>query len=157
VFTDPLLRNGLHKPVLLMRARMLQPLLSNGHSLHSQRLATGLYATIYKNLVHTSLETRYFPATKSSCFCFLEKQSLFTVRTIRNTETYSVGRMHSFCMLEQVIHRVPRVLLLQKTCHHSENRILCPRLQRTQKHVFYTRFCFSDSFYSYAIYASDVG
>jgi hypothetical protein len=47
VFTDPLLRNGLHNPVLLLCARMLRALPSNGRCLQSQLLATGLYATQY--------------------------------------------------------------------------------------------------------------
>jgi hypothetical protein len=48
VFTEPLLINGLHNPVvLLLLAYMLQTFPSNGRCLQSYRLATGLYATIY--------------------------------------------------------------------------------------------------------------
>jgi hypothetical protein len=49
VFTEKLLRNGLHKPlVLLLRACTLQALHSGGRCLQSNHLATGLYATIWK-------------------------------------------------------------------------------------------------------------
>jgi hypothetical protein len=49
VFTEPLFRNGLHNPVvLLLCACMLRALPSNGRCLQSHRLATCLYATIYK-------------------------------------------------------------------------------------------------------------
>jgi hypothetical protein len=47
VFTEPLLRNGLQNPVvLLLRACALWDLPSNDRSLQSQSLTTGLYATI---------------------------------------------------------------------------------------------------------------
>jgi hypothetical protein len=36
----------------------------------------------------------------------LGKQPLFTVRTIRNTQTHSVGRMQSFGMLKRAVHIV---------------------------------------------------
>jgi hypothetical protein len=36
----------------------------------------------------------------------LGKQSLFIVRTIRNTQIHCVGRMQSFGMLKQVVHIV---------------------------------------------------
>jgi hypothetical protein len=42
VFTDPLLRNGLQNPVILL----LRELPSNGRYLQSPRLATGLFATV---------------------------------------------------------------------------------------------------------------
>jgi hypothetical protein len=46
VFTEPLLRDGLHNSVvLLLRASMLRALPNNGRCLQSHRLATGLYAT----------------------------------------------------------------------------------------------------------------
>jgi hypothetical protein len=48
VFTEPLLRNGLHNPVvLLLRACMLRALPNNGRCLQTHRLATGLYVTLY--------------------------------------------------------------------------------------------------------------
>jgi hypothetical protein len=49
VFTDPLLRNGLHNIiVLLLCACMLRELPSNGRCLQSHRLAADLYAIILK-------------------------------------------------------------------------------------------------------------
>jgi hypothetical protein len=50
VFTNPLLINGLHYMVLLLRACMLLALPRNGRCLHSHRLATGLYATIFNGI-----------------------------------------------------------------------------------------------------------
>jgi hypothetical protein len=44
VFSDPLLRNGLHYNVVLLLHAMIA-LLSNGSCLHSHRVATGLYVT----------------------------------------------------------------------------------------------------------------
>jgi hypothetical protein len=35
-----------------------------------------------------------------------EKKSLLIVRTIRNTKLYSVGRMHNFSTLKQVVHTI---------------------------------------------------
>jgi hypothetical protein len=50
VFTDPLLRNGLHNPVVLvLRVCMLLALPSKARCLQSHSLATGLYVTIYTN------------------------------------------------------------------------------------------------------------
>jgi hypothetical protein len=47
VFTDPLVRNGWHNPiVLLSRACMLWALSNNGCCLQSHHLARGLYVTI---------------------------------------------------------------------------------------------------------------
>jgi hypothetical protein len=47
VFTEPLLRNGLHNPVvLLLRASVLQALPSNDRCLQSHRLTTGLYEIV---------------------------------------------------------------------------------------------------------------
>jgi hypothetical protein len=47
MFTEPLLRNGLHNlVVLLLRACMLRALPSNGRCLQSHCLATDLYATV---------------------------------------------------------------------------------------------------------------
>jgi hypothetical protein len=52
VFTDPLPRNGLHYPiVLLLRMHMLRALSSNGHCLQSRRLATRLYATVCNYII----------------------------------------------------------------------------------------------------------
>jgi hypothetical protein len=49
VFTNPLLKNGLHNIVVLsLRACILQALPSNGRYLQSRRLSTGLYATLSK-------------------------------------------------------------------------------------------------------------
>jgi hypothetical protein len=36
----------------------------------------------------------------------LGKQSLFIVRTIRNTQIHCVGRMQSFSVLKQVVYKV---------------------------------------------------
>jgi hypothetical protein len=36
----------------------------------------------------------------------LRKQLLFTVRTIRNIQIYSVSRMQSFSVLKQMVHIV---------------------------------------------------
>jgi hypothetical protein len=50
VFTEPLLRNGLHDPVvLLLRADMLLALPSNGRCLQSHCLATGLYTMLLRH------------------------------------------------------------------------------------------------------------
>jgi hypothetical protein len=47
VFTDPLPRNGLHNPVvLLLRACIARTLPSNSSCLSNHRLATYLYATV---------------------------------------------------------------------------------------------------------------
>jgi hypothetical protein len=63
VFTDPLLINGLHDiVVLLLRACMLQALLSNGRCLQSHRLTTGLYATEF-NGVYLSIVIIYSKGT----------------------------------------------------------------------------------------------
>jgi hypothetical protein len=43
------------------------------------------------------------PLQRSTCLCCLGKQSLFIVRTIRNTQIHCVGRMQSFSMLKQVV------------------------------------------------------
>jgi hypothetical protein len=52
VFTFPLLRNGLHNPVvLLLRACMLRTLPSNSRCLQSKYLSTGLYATVCSSLL----------------------------------------------------------------------------------------------------------
>jgi hypothetical protein len=49
VFTDPLLRNGLHIPVvILLRACMLRTLPSKSRCLHSHCLARGLYTIIFQ-------------------------------------------------------------------------------------------------------------
>jgi hypothetical protein len=48
VFTEPLLRNGLHNPVvLLLSACMLRALHSNGRCLQSYLSATGPYTTLF--------------------------------------------------------------------------------------------------------------
>jgi hypothetical protein len=47
VFSDPVLRNALHNPiVLLLLACMLRALPSNGCCLQKHRLTTGLFANI---------------------------------------------------------------------------------------------------------------
>jgi hypothetical protein len=52
MFTEPLLRNGLNNPVIiLLRACMFWALPSNCRCLQSHRLATGLYATILYVLI----------------------------------------------------------------------------------------------------------
>jgi hypothetical protein len=51
---------------------------------------------------------------------YLEKQSPFIVRTIRNTQIHCVGRMQSFSVLKRVVHIVTTGLLRVKL---SE---LCP-------------------------------
>jgi hypothetical protein len=52
VVTEPLLRNRLQKPViLLLRACVLRVLPSNDRCLQSQRLVTGLYATIEIDII----------------------------------------------------------------------------------------------------------
>jgi hypothetical protein len=43
VFTEPLLRNGLHNPIVLL----LRALSGNGRYLQSHRLAMGLYVTTF--------------------------------------------------------------------------------------------------------------
>jgi hypothetical protein len=56
VFANPLLRNGLHNPVLLLlRACMLRVFPSNGRYLQSHRLATGLHAKISLNDLDANL------------------------------------------------------------------------------------------------------
>jgi hypothetical protein len=42
----------------------------------------------YKWWVRTSQETHYVSAIETNCWCCFRKQSLFTVRTIRNTNTF---------------------------------------------------------------------
>jgi hypothetical protein len=55
VFTEPLFRNGLHYPVvLLLQACMLRALLNNGRCIQNHRLETVLYATL-SNFVACSL------------------------------------------------------------------------------------------------------
>jgi hypothetical protein len=57
VFTDSLLRNALHNPiVVLLRVCMLRTLPSNGRWLPSHCLARGLYATIF----HAFYESKAF-------------------------------------------------------------------------------------------------
>jgi hypothetical protein len=50
--------------------------------------------------VRTSQETHYASATESNRLMLLGKQSLFTVRTIRNTQIQCVGRMWDFYYVE---------------------------------------------------------
>jgi hypothetical protein len=51
VFTEPLLRNGLHNPVVIfLRTCMSRASPSNGRCLQSHRLATGLYSTVSKQI-----------------------------------------------------------------------------------------------------------
>jgi hypothetical protein len=58
------------------------------------------------NLVHTSQETHYVSTTKLNRLVLFSVKSLFIVRTIRNIQIRSVGRMQSFYMLKQVAHIV---------------------------------------------------
>jgi hypothetical protein len=46
------------------------------------------------------------PVQSPTGSCCLAKQSLFIVRTIRNTQTHSMDRMQSFSMLKQMVHIV---------------------------------------------------
>jgi hypothetical protein len=59
--------------LLLLRACMLRPLPSNGHCLQSHRLATGLYATIFRWNIFDQL----------SGYCLLFKKHLREVRSFR--------------------------------------------------------------------------
>jgi hypothetical protein len=63
VFTEPLLRNGLHNTiVLLLRACMLRALHSNGRCLQSHRLIRGLYATILSSHLCLRPPSSLFPS-----------------------------------------------------------------------------------------------
>jgi hypothetical protein len=64
------------------------------------------FQIIYKNSVRTSQETHYVSATKPNRLMLLGKQSLFTVKTIRNTQIHFVGRMRSFSVLKPVVRIV---------------------------------------------------
>jgi hypothetical protein len=46
------------------------------------------------------------PLRSPTGYCCLGKQSLFIVRTTRNTQIHSVDRMQSFSVLKQVVHIV---------------------------------------------------
>jgi hypothetical protein len=82
VFTDPLPRNELHNPILLLWA-----LPSNGCCLHSYHLPTGLYSTlyityvIYTRRVCLGWYSRSWPKSCSSCY----NGSLVTWTVIRLT------------------------------------------------------------------------
>jgi hypothetical protein len=71
---------------------------------------------IYKNLVCTSQETYYGTLQRPTGQCSLGKESLFIVRTIRNTQTQSVGRLQSSGILKRVLHIV--------TCYRNYRRVL---------------------------------
>jgi hypothetical protein len=46
------------------------------------------------------------PLQSPTRYCCLGKQSLFIVRTIRNTQIHSVGRMQSFSMVNKMVYTV---------------------------------------------------
>jgi hypothetical protein len=67
-----------------------------------------LYNIIYKITVRTSQETHYFSTKKPNwVMLFRETLAVFIVRTVRNTQILSVGRVHRFKMLNQVAHMKP--------------------------------------------------
>jgi hypothetical protein len=55
---------------------------------------------MFKTQILTSHETHHVSATKPN------RLMLFIVRTIQNTQIHCVGRMQSFSLLKQVVHRV---------------------------------------------------
>jgi hypothetical protein len=57
---------------------------------------------IYKNSVRTSQETRYVTTTNPNLLILFREQSLFTVRTIRNTRIHYVRRMGCCSVLKHV-------------------------------------------------------
>jgi hypothetical protein len=52
--------------------------------------------------VRISQETRYVTVTETNLLMLLGNQSLFTVRTIRNTQIHCVSRMRGFSVLNEV-------------------------------------------------------
>jgi hypothetical protein len=57
-----------------------------------------------ENSVRTSQETHYVFSTKPNLLMLLREQSLFIVRTIRNTQIRSVGRKLSPCLTGDTLH-----------------------------------------------------
>jgi hypothetical protein len=71
----------------------------------------------YKNSVRTSQETHYVSTKKPNLLMLFREQSLFTVRTIRNTQIQYVRRMRCCCVLKHVEYIIiTRSKGLNETC-----------------------------------------
>jgi hypothetical protein len=70
------------------------------------------FTILYKNSVRTSQEARcVYATTRHLLMSFKGEKKPFAVRTIRNTQTHSVGGMQCFSMLKKVVHTVTIGLL----------------------------------------------
>jgi hypothetical protein len=59
---------------------------------------------MHNKSVRASQKIHYVSATKPNRLMLFEKQSLFIVRTVRNTQMHCVGRMQSFNVLNLVVY-----------------------------------------------------
>jgi hypothetical protein len=71
------------------------------HSINPLKTKCVLH-NIYKHSVRTSQETRYVSTTNPNLLMLFREQSLFTVRTIRNTQIHYVRRMRCCGVLNGV-------------------------------------------------------
>jgi hypothetical protein len=81
----------------------LETYISNRLNITPDLKTRNVFRLIQKHLFRISQKIHYISATHQ---CYLGKISLFILKTIRNTQIHSVGRMQCFSMLIHMIHIV---------------------------------------------------